>query len=218
MRQIMVLARIHTIQPGAHYSNGCQAALRGRAGCSGLQSAFVRSAIHPQGQAGDDRPAHFCKRFAKGTRIARALWRGIAAAHHGNARLRLLQTIHLPHGIQQNGRIGHLQQHLRIGRVCQREQAPLHRRTCYTDCACCAFCMCCLLLARSTIPLLQPLPCGFNQFQGVVIGRAQSGNLFGRKQLLQCRMALRQYLLRQAKSRQQAAGCTAANAFGLQQL
>ena len=58
-----------------------------------------------------------------------------------HAWLRAAQAINLPHGIEQQRRVGHLQQQRRIVRVPQHENATLNTGT----------------------ALLQPLPCGFDQ-------------------------------------------------------
>ena len=126
MRQIAVLARVHAIQSGADYGNGRQSDNANLLGQGCLQSAFMCGAIHAQGQTRHYRPTHFCKCLAKSACIAGTLWRRVAAAHHGDTRLRLLQALHLPHGVQQDWRIGHLQQHRWIRRIAQRHDTALH--------------------------------------------------------------------------------------------
>ena len=163
VRQIAVLLGINTVKPRANYSNGSNSrsyicggicsyggfgSIHSFALCCAcitshsLHCAFVGGTVHPQSHARNHYPARSRQPFAKLVRIALPLWRRVAAAHHCNARLLLCQpTLNLPHGIQQHGRVGHIEQGLRVIRAAQHQQAALH----------------------ASSRLLQPLPSGFYQ-------------------------------------------------------
>ena len=153
--QLLVLARVDPVHPGADDSDGRH--FRGVGG----QGPGVRGGVDAQGHARDDAPAHAGQAVGKLPGVVSPLGRGVAGANHRQAAgavcqwLRALQPACRPGHIQHQRGIGNVQQAVRVADVAQCDQG----------------------VAATLGSTLQPLP-GGGQGLGKSFGRmAQLGGL-----------------------------------------
>ncbi len=117
VRQIAVVLGVDTVQPGAHHRDG---------GRVGIERALVGRAVHTQGQPRHHAHTGLAQRTRKLPRIGLTLRRGVAAAHHGQA-ARVVQGVQLPGHVQQQRRVGHVQQFGRKTGVAQGDHMAVGR-------------------------------------------------------------------------------------------